>query len=307
MREQNLKIFSDGLSYLKHLIEGRVVLRLYDLNVITEDTVVQLLNCIRDLNLRNLNEGGVNFPAIDLGDKGQRICYQVTSQKSAVKIQKTLKKFEQHKLSSEYDAIFFLILGSKQRLYSTITPTSVPFDPAKHIIDLGDLAREAATLPDQKLIHLAKLVTDAGLSITPSNDTDLVALEKLHSHFDRDALKHHWHQEGSILGFADALEELAELLGKGTVRGVHVTKPIYLFSDTAMKSGLGAVKGALGNLRAEFNKGINSGEIVPQSQFAYFKDPKSARAINKAKQAVIDAFNTVSARVSFPPIRMVEY
>jgi len=77
MRDDLIRTVTDGLKWLVHKLDGRSVARLYDLHVVSEDFVKNFLNGLRGLNLENLNEGGVNYPAVDLGDKFQRLCFQV--------------------------------------------------------------------------------------------------------------------------------------------------------------------------------------------------------------------------------------
>lgn len=114
MRDDLIRTVTDGLKWLVHLLDGRSVARLYDLTVVSEDFVKHFLNSLRGLNLENLNEGGVNFPAIDLGDKARRLSFQVTTEHGATKIQSTLDTFEKHKLNADYDEVCVLVLGKSR-------------------------------------------------------------------------------------------------------------------------------------------------------------------------------------------------
>jgi hypothetical protein len=270
---------------------------------VSEDFFKEFLNSLRNLNLRNLNEGGVNFPAIDLGDKASRISFQVTTEHRANKIQSSLDTFRDHGLNTNYDQVFFLVLGKKQKQYTTIQSTVVSFIPARHVVDVADLIREAAALNNERLGLLAKIIEGAGLLVSAPRDSDEEAFRKIHSHFDRDALKHRWQQEGRITGFEAALFELTELLGKGTIQGKTITKPVYLF-DSRLSDELTAVKNALGNLKAAFNERVNSHEIRPGDEFAFFKDRQAAEKMNLAKLKVLEAINKIGYRYSLPPISM---
>jgi hypothetical protein len=304
MRDNLIRNIADGLKWLVHQLDGRSVARLYDLHIVSEDSVKEILNCIRDLQLENLNRDGMHFPAIDLGDKARRVSFQVTAEKGASKIQGCLNTFQKHKLEQDYDQVLFLILGKKQKKYSTIKSGVIAFDPTRHIIDVDDLIREASMLGDVQLAHLAKIIQDAGLSVRAPQDSDEQALRKIYFHFDRDALKHRWQQEGRITGFEVALTDLMELLGKGSIQGKQITKPAYLFSDPKLSMELSALKGALGNLKAAFNERVNSHEIRPGDEFVFFKDRQAAETMNAAKLRVLQEMNKIGQRFSLPPISM---
>lgn len=303
MRDEMIRTITDGLKWLVFKLDGRSVARLYDLHVVSEDSVKDLLNCLRCLNLENLNKGGVNFPAIDLGDKAQRLSFQITTEKAAIKLQSSLETFHRHKLDVDYDQVFFLILGKKQKKYSAVKSSGIVFDSSKHVLDIDDLIREAASLPDGQLASMVAIIKAAGLEVSKAQDTDEQAFKKLHAHFDRDALKHLWHQEGSIAGFEAALTDLTELLGQGTVRSQRITKPVYQFARELEKD-LAAIKSALSELRAKYNEHVYTKEIRPADGVAFFKDAETPVRLNAAKLKVIEAVNRMGSRYSLQPIRM---
>jgi hypothetical protein len=301
--ETAIHTVSDGLKWLAFQLDGRTVARLYDLNIVSENFIKDFLNCLRELSLKNLNDGGANFPAIDLGDKKHRISFQVTTEKRAKKMQESLDTFHRHQLDRDYDQIVFMILGTKQGRYSTIKSPGISFDPTRQIVDINDLIRESIKQSPPRIQELARIIQNAGLSISAPRESDEQAFRKIYSLFDRNALKHRWRQEGPIPKFKKAIDELTELLGKGTVEGQQVTKPIYLF-DQALFLQLSGVKHALGDLSAVFNQKVNSKEIRPDDEFAFFKDRESTEAMNAAKQKVIDAINEIATRYKMPPILM---
>jgi len=304
MQDELIRVITDGLQWLVHKLEGRTVARLYDLHIVSEDFVKRFVNCLRDLDLVNLNEGGFNHPAIDLGDKKKRVSYQVTNQRTARKIQDGLDKFDKHGLAADYDEIFFLILRKKQTTYSTLKCSTIQFDPTKHIVDVPDLIRQASGSGIARLKALAKIIEDEGLMPSFPLDSDEQTVIKIHSHFDRNALKHHWQQEGPIGRFEVALNELTELLGKGTIQGNKITKPIHLLTDKGLLREFGVVRNALGALTALFNEAVNSGEIRSGDQFAFFRHRETADKINQAKMQVIEAINKIGQRYGLAPIVM---
>ena len=82
----------------------------YDINIISEDLLVPLLNLIFDFNLINANRISKNFPAIDLIDTENRVAFQITSTDSTTKLNSTLEKFKKHELEKNIDLLYILSL-----------------------------------------------------------------------------------------------------------------------------------------------------------------------------------------------------
>jgi hypothetical protein len=102
-------------TYLGILIEEENLEGRTDINNECEDIFKEILNIIYDLNLENMNEVKINYPAIDLGDEKNKVCYQITSNVSKKKIDETIKKFDDHKLYRKFDEINILFLKTDQR------------------------------------------------------------------------------------------------------------------------------------------------------------------------------------------------
>ncbi|WP_421851723.1 SMEK domain-containing protein [Marinomonas sp.] len=86
-----------------------------DINSGAEDFFCNLLNMIYGLQLRNMNDLKSNYPAIDLGDKQSRVCFQVTSENTKNKVERTIKKFVDNQLDRDYDWLVFLIISDKNK------------------------------------------------------------------------------------------------------------------------------------------------------------------------------------------------
>ena len=86
-----------------------------DINTGAEDFYCQLINMIHGFQLQNMNELKCNYPAIDLGDKKARVCFQITSENTKRKIESTIGKFKEHKLERNYDWLIFLIISDKNK------------------------------------------------------------------------------------------------------------------------------------------------------------------------------------------------
>ena len=85
----------------------------YDINVGAENFFCQLLNLGYELDLINLNQIKPNYPAIDLGDKTQRVCFQITSTNTSAKLNHTLDQFTRHGLDADYNHLIFLVISDK--------------------------------------------------------------------------------------------------------------------------------------------------------------------------------------------------
>lgn len=138
------------MSILKYYIELSNDVGDFDINKKSEDFFRGLLNLLFNLDLENMNKIKLNFPAIDLGDKKNRICYQITSESTSSKIKETLDKFRDLKLYKEFEVINILIVGNKIK----IKPLEYPefkFIVKDNLLDLNDLFKEIAKKNTSKL------------------------------------------------------------------------------------------------------------------------------------------------------------
>jgi hypothetical protein len=78
-RDQDINVIIQRFAYLRNIIEMSVAQNLTSLNVISENFFRDLLNLILNSEFQNLNVELGNAAAIDLGDKDQAMCIQVTS------------------------------------------------------------------------------------------------------------------------------------------------------------------------------------------------------------------------------------
>ena len=104
---------------------------LTDVNKAAEDFYCGLLNIVLDAQLENMNLLKMDFPAIDLADRTNRICVQVTSTNDREKVEKTLTKFfaaklEDTPLTALFDRLILLIIGEPKQ-YRTGLPSQPGF------------------------------------------------------------------------------------------------------------------------------------------------------------------------------------
>lgn len=160
-REQEIKTITTEFSVWEVKLQNLGSLSLFDAHTFSEDTICELLNMIFEYRLRNLNALKMNFPAIDLGDKTNSLCIQVTSTKSSSKIQKTIDKFLENKLDKEYEELFIVILGKKQKTYPKFNCSKTfTFDPKNQILDFRDLLSLIKNKPINKLQEISKILSN---------------------------------------------------------------------------------------------------------------------------------------------------
>ncbi|MGM9478034.1 SMEK domain-containing protein [Pedobacter sp. GSP4] len=155
--------------------KGKV--NLYDINVISEDTLAPILSIIFGVSLCNLNEDKDNYPGIDLastdhatyGDTKKRIAFQITSTAGIEKIKKTLKIYKEKEFYKDFGEIFIYNIDEKQngfqpksvKMVNDIVAGVFEFDLKKHVIDRTDLEKRIKGLrPVAKIVKIHKLLTD---------------------------------------------------------------------------------------------------------------------------------------------------
>ncbi|MEJ1517819.1 SMEK domain-containing protein [Bacillus cereus] len=87
----------------------------YNKNKAAENLFCGLLNLVYGLDLKNLNYESQDTPGIDLGDEHSRVCYQITSQNTREKVNKSIEKFMSHNFDNTYDKLVVLIIGYKKQ------------------------------------------------------------------------------------------------------------------------------------------------------------------------------------------------
>jgi hypothetical protein len=158
-REEYLKFIGDSLSILEFTVANRAALRLFDLNVVAESFFVHVLNIVYNLKLRNLNDAG-SMPGLDLGDDSTKVAFQVTSDSSHAKLQKTIDKVVRWELYKRFSDIRILIIGKKQRGYRKPFNTQgfFSFNPSSDVVDLRDLIKEVQHLTTTQLEQLHETI-----------------------------------------------------------------------------------------------------------------------------------------------------
>lgn len=174
-RETEIKKIASELARWEAQIANLNSLSLYDANIFSEYTICLLLNTIYNYNLHNINIVQKNTPAIDLGDQFNRIAFQITSTKATKKIQHTVESFIAKGLAKDYDQLFVLILGRKQKSYPAFdTKQQLEFNNSRHIIDFHDLLNYISSLSTPKIEEIGKILSyenTTGVKATPKQSS----------------------------------------------------------------------------------------------------------------------------------------
>ena len=137
------------LAEQKSLIEDNNKNAKTDINRNWEQAAAQILNIIFGWQLEDLNKNeNPRYPAIDLGDKINRIGVSVTSRSERRKFRSDIQKFLQKGLNKQYSVIYFFILGKikKHKPFNDF-PKGVMFSD-DNIIDFSRLIQLFDNLHD---------------------------------------------------------------------------------------------------------------------------------------------------------------
>jgi len=154
-----INFIAQHLARLKATVATLNAVHFFDLNVVAEDFFVDLLNAVYGYSLVNLNHTDLNKAAIDLGDSHARLAVQVTSQRTTTKVQKTLDKFAEHGLGTDYSTLKVVIIGDRTGNYPTLTvPNGVTFSGSTDVIDIDRLMKDISALEITQLEAVAAVV-----------------------------------------------------------------------------------------------------------------------------------------------------
>ncbi|MCH6265114.1 SMEK domain-containing protein [Neobacillus citreus] len=160
--QKQLEEVNKYFSILTNYIEFQNSSGYFDINKYCENFFCELLNKVYDLELENLNKIKVNFPAVDLGDYSEGVCFQVTSSNGRKKIVETVEKFVENKLYEDFNELNILILGSKKNYKKSDIDTNgtIEFDIDKNVIDLKDLVKDISNLRNKRIREILEYLEE---------------------------------------------------------------------------------------------------------------------------------------------------
>lgn len=159
-------IITSRLSYLSSEVRLNGSINLLDSNVLSEDIFKTILNIVYGLNLHNANLDEQNNKAIDLVDDAAKVIFQVSSDNSKKKVQKSLDKIELPKYSGYTFKFVCISKGISNLKKSTFdVPDGISFNVD---IDCYDDKRLLRDVMAKDIDTIAKLASFLEKSIFPS-------------------------------------------------------------------------------------------------------------------------------------------
>lgn len=252
-----------------------------------ESLSIQLFKAIGLADLQSKNQITMNFPAIDSADDAKGIALQVTSVANARKIKDTIAKFEAkdangRSLKDEYPTLYIFGFcnvstgtAATQRDYCHVIG---PDFFINRLIDLGDEGKV------QSVIDAVRHHVDYS-SLHPYSDIGCLTI--MLGYIGRNAIRHRMSCEGSIAKMTTGLDEISELIGKGSVHGKTKSKALHQFEDQEIPRFLREVLSDIGAIKAIVNKGIQAGGFVCLTS-------QEMAAIDKRKTAITEAAESIA-------------
>ena len=188
-----------ALSIFIDEIETKAKNNLLDDNVFSEDFIKNLLNVCMGWELVNLNTDINSFPGIDLGDKKRHIGVQITSTKTSKKIIDSLDTIVEKKVDSDFNEIYFLILGRKQNSYAVDFTKYSTLDCSKNNIwDILDIGKWCAHYDE---VHMKQVWDVIQRELVVGDSKTMIPLEVKKNIFELKNVVH------MILEMADQLKQ----------------------------------------------------------------------------------------------------
>jgi len=256
MLEVSLKQLLHDISLLELYIKNNQESGFYDMTRILESLTISIFNEAFGYNLINKNQLQPNFPAIDLADDIQGVAIQVTTNANAQKVRHTIEKFQKNNFHKKYNSL--IIYGFLKNSRLTTLPKYCK------LIKTGEII---SAITDKNDVNIVENIRESLIQhidyskIHPYADTQ--CLEIILNCIDRNAIKHKMHIEGSYIDMVTGLNEITEIISKGTIRRKDKTKSVDQFYDSKIKNFLTTTRNDIGKIVGVVNKcRMNDGDFV---------------------------------------------
>lgn len=147
------------LTIVTYYIRFKTSANLNDINTLLESCFKEILNIIFSYKLINLNNEYL-YPAIDLGDKENKVSFQITSTNDMSKIRKTLEKFKQNNLFENYDTLKILIIGEKKAYKPKVSIDTKYFNLKNNVISVFELTKSIKDLELDKQKRILEILNN---------------------------------------------------------------------------------------------------------------------------------------------------
>lgn len=283
MLQQTLNNLQHDISLVQLYISNSQQAGFSDMTRLLESLSIRLFQATHGLKLKNKNILHPNFPAIDLADDIKRVAVQVTTNADAAKIRHTLKKFEEHKLHSDYDKLIILGFLKRSKLKDIPSYCDV-LRPADLVSELADKNDDGLA---QDIVEALQQHTDFS-RIHPYDD--LNCLEIVLRCVDRNAIKHRMVCEGSHTEMIKGMNEITELISKGTINRRSKGKSVDDFNDQDIRTYLTDVRDIIGRITSIVNEGRQG-----NSDFVFIPYDRMTE-IDDLKRTIIDRSNSIGTK-----------
>src|SRR5687767_8590631 len=111
----SINTISSLLSRFVAQVKGLNAISQYGINILSETVLIPLFKELfeyQDLENFNITQGS-NYPGIDIGDRKQRVAFQITSTADIEKIRHTLRQFSSNEHYKYFDDLYIYCLTEK--------------------------------------------------------------------------------------------------------------------------------------------------------------------------------------------------
>lgn len=171
--QHSLQRISELMAFLVQKVEADAALALLDINRLCEDILIPVFaEAYGYVELKNLNEGGENYPGVDLGDESAQVAFQVTSKRDSAKVRNTLETFVKYQHYKRYKHLIIYIITKKQGSYagtgwSAIIDEKFRFSKDHDIRDFTDLLHDVRHLPLDKVLKVQAILEEHFGTVKP--------------------------------------------------------------------------------------------------------------------------------------------
>ncbi|MDN4571841.1 regulator of acetyl CoA synthetase [Pandoraea cepalis] len=288
MLEALIKNLSQDIAVMQRHIELGKDAGFNDTSRLLEVLTIQFFKSLGIADLVRTDQLRTNFPAIDAADKIKSggIAVQVTSVADAAKVKKTIDAFEKKapngtsiKDSFAKLYIFGFCKHTKRAKVPTYCEVIGPGFLVDRLVDLGD------EVPVQEISDAIRRHLDYR-SIHPYDD--VACLRIALGYISRNAVRHFMSCEGDVNDMTRGLNEITELIGKGTVNRKEKSKAHHEFLDDNIASFLRFVMDQIGRITAIVNR-----RRLPGRSFVCLEQG-DMQAIDELKQSIASSAQSIA-------------
>ena len=151
----------------------------FSINIHAENILIKILNIIYNSDFENVNYSeGKNYNSIDLRDRKDNICIQITATANIKKIKDTLGTYIEYGHEKKYKKLLILILTGRQEKYSQeaidkIVGEDLNFETGTDIIDFATLYLKLNELNDlAKILSVKELLESQFSDVLQNAEND---------------------------------------------------------------------------------------------------------------------------------------